>query len=152
MVFKDISEEPRESIFRIEGERNRAVSFSLLVTTTHCHNAEYRNVNPKVLPYILLRFSGLVSSLGTKDRYSDNLQTRCYCFQHHVILSTKACVLTVVQNLVVKKITSLTIYVEIKGQLDATDWIFIAKLIELSSIPQTGHITHSSTPDQRPVN
>ena len=105
MVFTDISKEPRKSIFGIEGKRNRSGSFSLLVTTTHFHNAEYRNVNPKVLPYFLLRFSRLVSSLGVIDRYIDNLQTRCYCFQHHVI-STKACVFTVVQNLVVKKITS----------------------------------------------
>jgi len=64
-------------------------------------------------------------------------------------------------------------YLEIKCQLDATDWFFIAKRTVRStcfghhyarhqelkiytdgccSIPQTGHITHSSTPGQRPVN
>ena len=106
MVFTNISEEPRKSIFMLEGERNREGSFSLLVTSTRRHNAEYRNANTKLLPYFLLRLSRLVSSLGIIDRYSDNLQTRCYCFQHHVIFSTKACDFTVVQNLVVKKITS----------------------------------------------
>jgi len=73
-------------------------------------------------------------------------------------------------------------YVEIKGQLDATDWfllqilllaqhvsgtimpiiripriiqmvaVVLGSLVYSCSIPQTGHITHSSTPDQRPVN
>jgi len=51
-------------------------------------------------------------------------------------------------------------YVEIKGQLGATDWFFYCKTYEYCSlnmfraplccsIPQTGHITHSSTPDRR---
>jgi hypothetical protein len=130
MVFTDNSEEPRKSIFRIEEETNRAVSFRLLVTTTHYHNAEYRNatthyhnaeyrnVNPKVLPYFLLRFRTVVSSLGIIDRYSDNLQTRRYCFRHHLIFSTKACVLTVVQNLVVKKTTSSPMF---RGRFSSHD-------------------------------
>ena len=92
---------------------NRAGSFSLLVTTTHYHNAEYRNVNPEVFPHFLLGFSRLVSSLGITDRHSDNLQTRCYCFQHHVVFSTKSCVFTVLQNLVAKKITSSSTFLGI---------------------------------------
>jgi hypothetical protein len=66
MVFTDISEEPRKSIFRI-GERNRADPFSLLATI-HRHNAEYHNVNPEVLPYVLLRFSIPVISLDITDK------------------------------------------------------------------------------------
>lgn len=89
MVFTDISAEPRKSIFRIEEERTRAGSCSLLVTT-HRHKAEYHNINPKVLPYFLLHFNRLVTSLAIIDRYSDNLQRMCYCFQHHVIFPTKA--------------------------------------------------------------
>jgi len=38
--------------------------------------------------------------------------------------------------------------VEIKCQLDATE-VFITDLIACCSILQTGHITHSSTPDQQ---
>jgi len=52
------------------------------------------------------------------------------------------------RNLLFVSCPNLSVYVEIKCQLDATE-VFIADLIACStSILQTGRITLSSTPDQ----
>jgi hypothetical protein len=77
----------------------------LVLDTTPCRlNGVYRYFGRTTLPYFLLSFSRLVSSLGIVSRYTDDLHTMFYCVQQYVILSTKACVFTGVQNLVVNKL------------------------------------------------